>query len=202
MKRVYGEMALVTRFKLLMARRRFVDSVRSVEPDAVGIPVNLVEFGAVTVGSFQQAIASALVAVVLLLWFLWRRASEVGLVMAPLLLSSGLTGATVVALGYAFNFTNVIVLPLLLGIGVDSAIHLVHQAKSDSAGQSELLESTTARAVFYSALTTIASFGSLAFSSHLGMHSLGVLLTAGMIFTVVCNLVVLPALLDLRKPRA
>jgi hopanoid biosynthesis associated RND transporter like protein HpnN len=183
------------------ALNRFVDSVRSVEPDAVGIPVNLVEFGAVTVSSFQQAIASALVAVVLLLWFLWRRASEVGLVMAPLLLSSGLTGATVVTLGYAFNFTNVIVLPLLLGIGVDSAIHLVHQAKSDSADQSELLESTTARAVFYSALTTIASFGSLAFSSHLGMHSLGVLLTAGMIFTVICNLVVLPALLDLRKPR-
>ncbi len=184
------------------ALNRFVDSVRSVAPDVVGVPVNLVEFGRVTVDSFQQAIASALLAVTALLWILWRRISDVALVMAPLLLSSVLTGATVVLLGFAFNFTNVIVLPLLLGIGVDSAIHLVHRAKSDVAERGDLLESTTARAIFYSALTTTVSFGSLALSSHLGMRSLGILLTAGMVFTVVCNLVVLPALLDLRKPRA
>ena len=137
-----------------------------------------------------------------LLWVLWRRISEVALVMAPLLLSSVLTGATVVLLGFGFNFTNVIVIPLLLGIGIDSAIHLVHRAKSDVAERDELLESTTARAIFYSALSTTVSFGSLALSAHRGMQSLGILLTAGMVFTVVCNLVVLPALLDLRKPRA
>ncbi|MEO1935385.1 MAG: MMPL family transporter, partial [Myxococcales bacterium] len=64
-----------------------------------------------------------------------------------------------------------------------------------------LLGSTTARAVFYSALTTTASFGTLALSSHRGVASLGVVLSIGMTLTVMSNLIVLPALLSLaRKP--
>ena len=90
-----------------------------------------------------------------------------------------------------------VVIPLLFGIGIDSGIHLVHRAMVEGARGSDLLGTTTARAVFYSALTTTVSFGSLAFSSHQGMRSFGVLLTVGMVFTVVCNLVVLPALLEL-----
>ena len=56
------------------------------------------------------------------------------------------------------------------------------------------------RAVFYSALTTTVSFGTLALSSHRGVSSLGVVLAMGMVPTVVSNLVVLPALLALRVP--
>jgi predicted RND superfamily exporter protein len=54
--------------------------------------------------------------------------------------------------------------------------------------------------VFWSALTTVASFGSLGLASHRGMASLGQLLTLGVALTLVCNLLVLPALLP-RRPR-
>ena len=57
---------------------------------------------------------------------------------------------------------------------------------------------STARAVAYSALTTIASFGSLGLATHLGLATLGRLLTIGVGFTLVCNLIVLPALI--RRP--
>jgi predicted RND superfamily exporter protein len=122
------------------------------------------------------------------------------LAMSPLVLSAALTGAAMVVMGLPFDFSNVIVIPLLFGIGVDSGIHLVHRWKSRIPGDEGLLGTTTARAVFYSAVTTTASFGSLAFSGHNGMSILGRMLTAGMIFTVICNLVVLPALLSLRSP--
>ena len=56
-------------------------------------------------------------------------------------------------------------------------------------------ESDTARAVFYSAVTTVASFGSLAFAGHRGIASLGMLLVVGMIIALLCTLVVLPALI-------
>ncbi|MDX1577585.1 MAG: hypothetical protein R3266_03835, partial [Gemmatimonadota bacterium] len=46
-------------------------------------------------------------------------------------------------------------------------------------------------------LTTIASFGNLAFSVHVGMASMGRLLTLGMICVLLATLVVLPAALDL-----
>jgi predicted RND superfamily exporter protein len=140
------------------------------------------------------------VLIVALLGVLWRRLRPVALVVAPLVLSSVLTVAAMALLDIPFNFANVVVVPLMLGIGVDSGIHLVHRAEVGDAD--DLMDSTTARAVFYSALTTLISFGTLALSSHRGVASLGVVLSIGMTFTVVSNLVVLPALLAITRGRA
>jgi predicted RND superfamily exporter protein len=101
-----------------------------------------------------------------------------------------------VLLDLPFNFANLIVIPLLFGVGANSGIHLVHRSKYIASSGEELLATTTARAVFYSALTTAVSFGTLAFSSHRGMASLGTVLSIGMILTIVCTLIVLPALLE------
>jgi ABC-type multidrug transport system fused ATPase/permease subunit len=61
-----------------------------------------------------------------------------------------------------------------------------------------MLASTTGRAVFYSFATTMVSFGTLAFSNHRGVASLGLLLAIGMSITMLCNLIVLPALIEWR----
>ena len=191
------------------AHTRFVDDVRGVVPEATGSAVTLLEFGRAVVRSFRQALAYAVVAVGLLLWLLWRRVSDMLLVLAPLILAGLLTAGTAAVFGLAFNFANVIVLPLLLGIGVDSGIHLVHRHRVTietlghaEAPERELLGTSTAQAVFFSALTTMASFGTLAFSAHRGFASLGLLLIIGVAYTLVCNLIVLPALLALRSPEA
>jgi hypothetical protein len=102
-----------------------------------------------------------------------------------------------VALGVPLNFANVIVIPLLLGMGVDSAIHLVHRFSEGKPEDQNVLGTSTARAVFYSSLTTISSFGTLSLSTHLGMATLGRLLTIGITMTLVSSLVILPALLVL-----
>jgi hypothetical protein len=184
------------------ALERFVTTLRGVDPMVSGVSINLFDFGRATVMSFERALTLAVLLISLLLWMLWRSLRDVSLALAPLLLSSVFTLAAMAALGIDFNFANVIVLPLLLGIGVDSGIHLVHRAKMRRSPTELLLETTTARAVFYSALTTVVSFGTLAFSAHRGVASLGVLLTMGMALTIVCNLIVLPALIDWRGPRA
>jgi len=178
------------------ALSRFVHAVTAIEPSATGMAVNLVGFGDATVASFQQALVSAIVLITIFVLVLWRRLREAALVMAPLMLGASLTVAGMVVLGISFNFVNVIVIPLLLGIGVDSGIHLVHRATMLAPGDGNMVESTTARAVLFSALTTIVSFGTLALSSHRGMASLGIVLVVGLSWVVVCNLVVLPALLE------
>jgi len=180
---------------------RFAHDVQAEIPNATGLPMNMIAFADATRSSFKEALVSAIVLITLFLIFLWRRISPVLLTLAPLLLSNVLTIGVMSSLGIAFNFVNVVVVPLLLGIGVDSGIHLVHRAEAlaQMPGGGELLSSTTARAVFYSALTTTVSFGTLALSSHQGVSSLGVVLAIGMMLTVVSNLVVLPALLALRK---
>ncbi len=175
----------------------FVEDVLRTDPEAAGVAVNLVEFGDVTARSFRQALGLAAITIATLLFVLWRRPLDVLLVLAPLTLGSLLTCASMAILGIAFNFANVLVLPLMFGIGVDSGIHLVHRARQGPADTAaHLVESATAGAVFFSAVTTTLSFGTLALSGHQGMHTLGVMLTIGMFWTVVSNLVVLPALLS------
>ncbi len=179
------------------ALRRFVAAVRGIAPGATASPVIILEAGRAVVGAFQQATLTALVLILGLLFALLRSARDSAFVLAPLLLAGLLTVATTVALGIPFNFANVIVLPLLLGLGVASGIHLMLRYRGDGEGQG-LLRTSTPRAVLFSALTTVGSFGSLAISSHRGTASMGLLLTIALLYTLVCSLVVLPAMLARR----
>ena len=122
------------------------------------------------------------------------------LVLAPLTLSALLTVAAAVALDLPFNFANIIALPLLLGLGVSGGIHLVLRWR-EMGSVDRILASSTPRAVLFSALTTAAAFGSLAVSDHLGMSSMGQLLSITIVCTLVAMLIVLPALLALTTPR-
>ena len=178
--------------------RHFVEVIAEAAPNAAGVPLNLVEFGDLIRSSFFQALVSAALIIALILWLMWRSLVDMLLVMAPLALGALLTTATARLLDIPLDFTNVVVLPLLFGIGVDSAIHLVHRHKEISGSGEDLLGTSTARAVFYSAFTTIVSFGSLAFAGQRGLASLGMMLSFGLLYTIACVLVVLPALLDLR----
>ncbi len=171
----------------------FVAEVRELEPAATGLPVNIVEFGRYTAKSLREAFLGALGAIALLLLLLWRRPLDAALALAPVTMAALVSVATMALLDRPFNFANVIVLPLLLGVGVDSGIHLVRRARSSEVA---LGSTATARAVFFSAITTLVSFGSLALAGHRGTASLGVLLVIGMLWTLACNLIMLPALLS------
>lgn len=177
------------------AMERFADAVLAVDPTATGAAVTIVESARAIEGSMARALLYATAAIALLLLLLWRSAFETLLAMTPLFFASLTTAAAAVLLGLPFNYADVIVLPLLLGIGVDSGIHLVHRFRHEPPSSQGVLHTSTARAVLFSALTTLASFGSLGFSSHLGIASLGQLLTLGVAMMLVANLVVLPALL-------
>jgi len=175
------------------ALRRFVSEVQSVAPSATGGPIVELQAGDAVVRAFVTASIIAFVLICAGLLLLLRSVTDLLLILAPLLLASALTTGVARALGIDFNFANVIVLPLLIGLGVSSGIHLVIRARRDTT--IELLNTTTPRAVLFSALTTIASFASLAISTHWGQASMGQLLLIAISVNLVCYLVVLPALL-------
>jgi len=179
------------------ALRRFVSTVREVAPNATDNPVILLEAGDAVVTAFRQATIIALVLIVVLLTVVLRRLRQVMMVLAPLVLAACFTVATAVILGLSFNFANIIVLPLLLGLGVANGIHIVTRARREQSVT--LLRTSTPRAIMFSALTTIGSFGSLLVSSHRGTASMGALLTIALAFTLVCSLVVLPALMEMPR---
>ena len=88
---------------------------------------------------------------------------------------------------------NILVVPLIIGLGVDTGIHVVHRMQR--VGADELTHSSTAQAVLISALTTVGTFFSLTFSPHLGAASIGLLLTVAISILVVVTFVLLPALM-------
>ncbi|KAF3981710.1 MAG: MMPL family transporter [Methylococcales symbiont of Hymedesmia sp. n. MRB-2018] len=173
--------------------KQFVAEVLSIAPSASGLPVADQASGVAVVNAFIQAFTGAVIAIFLLLLLILRDIKSATLVIGPLLLAALLTGATNVLLNNSFNFANIIALPLLMGMGVDSGIHIMHRLKSGLSCNKEILQSSTARGVFFSSLTTMCSFSSLAFTPHVGTASMGLLLAVGIFFTLVCTLIVLPA---------
>ncbi|HYC55532.1 MAG TPA: MMPL family transporter [Candidatus Binatia bacterium] len=177
------------------ALERFVDSVREIAPQATGSAVWQVEWGRATWHAMVLALSIGIVLMIGFLILLWRSLWDTLLAFFPLALATLLTCASLVTLGHPFNFGNVIVLPMLVGMGVDNGIHLVHRHRTRP-DEIDVLSSSTARAVFFSAVTTILTFGSLGFSSHRGTASIGQLLALGVSWTLICYVVVLPAVLE------
>jgi len=183
-----------------MALRRFVEVVRAVAPEATDAPVELLEGGKLVVSAFEKAGALALVAIGVLLLLVLRSFWDALLVLLPLMLAAALTVALVVLTGQAFNFANIIALPLLFSIGVAFGIYLVLRHR-ETRRVADLWRTSTPRAVLFSALITMVSFSSLMVSSHRGTASMGRLLGICLSLALVCTLVVLPALLTWREQR-
>jgi len=177
------------------ALERFVEQLQSKFPNVIGSPVVSVEAGHAVVSAFKQAFMTALIVILLLLFILLDSRRDALLIMIPLLMAALLTAGTSLLFSIPLNFANIIALPLLLGIGVDSGIHILHRFRTAPPKNGIILATSSARAVLVSALTTIVSIGNLAFSSHLGTASMGKLLTIGISMTLLCTLIILPSLL-------
>ena len=171
----------------------FVDDVQTIDDRVTGLAVADQSSGKAVVKAFIQAFVGAIVAITLLLWIMLGNLKETLLVIGPLLLAGLLTGAFNVILDNPFNFANIIALPLLMGMGEDSGIHIVHRLAHRDESSDNLLRTSTARGVFYSSVTTFCSFTSLAFSPHVGTASMGLLLAIGIALTLLTTLIVLPA---------
>ncbi len=182
------------------ALKRFVAAVSALAPNSTDTPVTIRGAGNAVVRSFLLATLYAFLVITLFMLIELKSVSDTLLVLAPLVLSLLMTGAASVILDIPFNFANVIVIPLLLGTGVE-VVYFIHRFRTDPPPSGNMLETSTARALFFSALTTILSFSTLSFSPHRGMASMGKLLTLCIGFYMVATFVFLPAVLKFVKPR-
>ena len=178
----------------VVALERLIEAVARIAPEVTGRPVMEAGIGSVVVRSLVEAFAIAGILILGILLVSLGNVRESLLVLVPLLWAGTLTLAVSALAGLAFNFANVILLPLILGLGVDSGIHMVSRFRNRHS-MTEVLGSSTPRAVLLSVLTTLGSFGSLALSSHNGIKSMGIMLSLSMVFLLVATLLVLPALM-------
>jgi predicted RND superfamily exporter protein len=99
-----------------------------------------------------------------------------------------------VILGRKFDVVNVTALPLILGIGVDDAVHVLHAIRRRGRDAMPEVLRHTGRALLLTSLTTGIAFYAIAVSSHRGMAGMGMLLVLGVAACFVTSVTLLPAL--------
>src|SRR5690606_29112238 len=103
-------------------------------------------------------------------------------------------------LGIDLNPANLIVLPLILGIGVDDGVHVIHDLRMQPPGRYQT-SSSTINAIMLTSLTSMIGFGSMMLAAHRGLASLGLVLVIGVGSCLFVSLVTLPAILTLVSRR-
>lgn len=144
--------------------------------------------------SGTMAVLFALVAVFVILLIDFRHLGYALLGMVPLVTGFVWMIALFVLVGWKFDVANVGAIPLILGIGIDDAVHLLHAVRREGIGRLPDILKHTGRALILTSLTTGIAFGSIAFASHVGMAGMGVLLVLGVASCLVTSLVLLPAM--------
>lgn len=120
-----------------------------------------------------------------------------GLAIVPLVIAAiWMVGFMVIA-GIDLNMANIIALPLILGIGIDDGVHIVHRYLYEKEGSDRMprVLGTTGRAILLTSLTTIAAFGSFALGLYRGLVTMGIILAVGIAFCFVLSAYFLPALI-------
>lgn len=177
------------------AMARFVEQQQAYDNTVIGSPVISIEAGNAVMTAFKSAFTYALIAITTLLFFLIKKKTDALIILATILVGSIFTFGFMLIFNIPLNFANIIGLPLLLGIGVDSGIHIVDRFRQEQGNNKNIFMTSSTRGVFVSSLTTICSIGNLAFSSHSGTASMGLLLTVGLVSMMISTMMILPAFL-------
>ncbi len=183
---------------------RFTEEVTRISPSASGIATTLAEHPKMIVRGFTRATVLSGVFVLVILAIGFRRASDVGIASVPLILGSFWMLGSMPLLGLDFNHANMAVLPLLLGLGVESGAQIMsryRQSAEERGGTASLddILSSTGSAVFVAGLTTVWGFSVMMFSKYRAMFGLGLIMTIGMFATLFLSMITLPAVLVLLK---
>lgn len=180
----------------LQSRKRYVEELERRLPASctlTGLPPLLLHLELFIFESFYQAVygASFFILLFILLHFRSRFAF---LALLPMCLGCLWMMATLKILGIPLNFMNIIVIPMVMGLGIDNGVYLVAHAL-ESENLTRTLEETGV-AIFLTSITTIAGFGSLIFANNAGLVSMGILASLGTLYCLFASLFFLPIFLQ------
>jgi hypothetical protein len=173
----------------------FVKQIQTVDPEATGKPFGTVEGLRSMKNGFLWAGLYAFCAIVVVLLNDFRNIGHTLVALAPLAMGVTLALGIMGLVGLPLNPANMIALPLILGVGVDNGVHLLHDFLAVKREGRRILSQAIGRGVLVKALTAMIGFGTLMISSQRGLAGLGLCLTLGMACCMVTALVFLPAVL-------
>jgi len=166
-------------------------------PNSTGSPVFMKEMVESAGKEGKTAFGIALFSILILLFADFRSLKTTLVALIPLLTSMiwlfGLMGL----LDIRFTIVNVIGFPLLIGIGIDDGVHVIHRFKVERKVKLSYAISSIGKAILLTSVTTMLCFGSLVSSEYRGYIGLGLIVTIGIGLCFITSVIILPAILKL-----
>ena len=184
--------------------QKFTEDLEQLSPTASGFVISLYAHSSMILSGFKRAALLAAFLVMLLLLYDFRHPLTASLAMLPTAVGWLWMLGIMTAFNLPFNVANIVALPLVLGIGIDAGVHMVHRfeesqkANGGVAKLEDLLEGTGS-AVLFASVTTIVGFAGLMVADYGGMKSLGLIMVIGISSCLTACLLVLPSVLILLK---
>lgn len=186
-----GGLSVTTSLERVLHRMsKFGDSVTVPGTRALGKEVK-----AILKDDFVVMVLAALAGIIIVVLLHFRRGLHCAYTLIPLLAATLWTLGIMGWFGIELNLMNVAVIPLILGIGVDDGIQVVHRFRTRQDRSASEVIGQTGMALVVTTLTTIAAFGSLSLAHYPGLRAFGLLTTLGVGSCLLASLVMLPALL-------
>ncbi|HBA88770.1 MAG TPA: transporter [Geobacter sp.] len=177
--------------------KAFLDDVRRVDAHATGQPVMVYESMTIMRDAYRRAFMYAFAAIVVILLIAFRSVKYTAIGLIPLAVGVLFMVSGMWLFGISFNSANIIVMPLILGIAVDSGIYIINRFRREEGSAASVVTSSTGVGVFLNTLTIMASFGALMVARHQGVFSIGVVMSLGMVACQIAFMITLPAVLTL-----
>jgi hypothetical protein len=179
--------------------KAFVSAIRVIDPSITGVPITQFESMIDMSGAFTLMSWGSLVLVAILVWLDFRSFRATMACVFALCLGLVWTLGVLALLGIPLNMANFFGIPMLIGLGVDSSVHIVHRARAQGHAQSL---GSTRMAVGLASATTAIGFGTLCVAHHQGLQSLGWLMVIGSTCCFLAAALTLPAILQAYPPTA
>jgi hopanoid biosynthesis associated RND transporter like protein HpnN len=177
----------------------FVEDLTDVDPLVTGSVVQIQRSGHLIVNSYRTAGVAALIVVFMLVLIDFKSVYDTALALLPVVLSFTITFGVMVLVDMDLNPANLMVLPLLFGIGIDAGVHVMHRFRLNPGDRPIGLTYGTGKGITLTCLTTMIGFAAMMFARHRGVASLGFVLTVGIGTVTILCWTVLPAWLELRR---
>ena len=152
---------------------RFTNDLDRVSEKATGMAPVMRELIRVMGNDGKNAALLTILVVFLLLWLDFRKIKYAILAMIPLVVGFIWMVGLMKLIGMQLTIVNVMGLPMIIGIGIDYGVHIVHRWRIEETGKINKIFASTGKAILLSAITTMLAFGSLIFSIWRGFGSLG-----------------------------
>ena len=178
-------------------REEFVKQLRQVDPSVTGNAIHMFESTRLMRDGYVQGGIYAMVAIFIYILVSFGNIRATLIVLLPVVVGSMWTLGIMDLVGVSLNLANLVILPLIIGIGVVNGVHIVHRYREETDKSINILSKSTGQGVVLSSLTTMIGFGSLMVADHQGVYSLGLVLTLGVGCCLMASITVLPSILRL-----